>query len=108
MAEAASPVRTTSVRPINPASYVEWGAVMAGAIAASAISFVLLTAGAAIGLSLLSPYPSQSYGKAAATVAAFWVIIVPIFSFLIGGYIAGRMRAAWDPVDAEEVAFRDG
>ena len=37
-------------------SYVEWGAVFAGALAASAISFVLLTAGAAIGLSLVSPY----------------------------------------------------
>ena len=32
----------------------EWGAVFAGALAASAISFVLLTAGASIGLSLIS------------------------------------------------------
>ena len=44
-------------------SYVEWGAVFAGALAASAISFVLLTAGASIGLSLISPYAGKSYCK---------------------------------------------
>jgi hypothetical protein len=88
-------------------NYVEWGPVLAGAVTASAISFVLLTAGAAIGLSLLSPYPSQSYGTWAATVSAFWAIFVPILSLLIGGYIAGRMRAAWSS-NAEEVQFRDG
>lgn len=88
-------------------SYVEWGPIIAGAVTASAISFVLLTAGAAIGLSLLSPYPSQSYGKWAATVSGFWAIFVPILSLLIGGYIAGRMRAAWT-WRPEEVQFRDG
>ena len=44
-------------------SYVEWGAVFAGALAASAISFVLLTAGASIGLSLISPYRRKSYAQ---------------------------------------------
>lgn len=99
MAEpSASDVRT---------NYVEWAAILAGAVAASAISFVLITAGTAIGLSLLSPYPSQSYGKWAATVAAFWAMFVPILSLLVGGYLAGRMRAAWSG-DQEEVQFRDG
>lgn len=88
-------------------NYVEWGPVLAGAVTASAISFVLLTAGTAIGLSLLSAYPSQSYGTWAATVSAFWAIFVPILSLLVGGYIAGRMRAAWSS-NPEEVQFRDG
>jgi hypothetical protein len=88
-------------------NYVEWAPILAGAVAASAISFVLFTAGAAIGLSLLSPYPAQSYGKWAATVSAFWAIFVPIFSLLVGGYLAGRMRAAWS-ANQDEVQFRDG
>jgi hypothetical protein len=88
-------------------NYVEWGPVLAGAVSASAISFVLFTAGGAIGLSLLSPYPNQSYGKSAATLAAFWTIVVPIFSLLIGGYLAGRMRAAWS-ANPDEREFRDG
>lgn len=98
MAELTSDVRT---------NYVEWGPVIAGAIAAAAISFVLFTAGSAVGLSLLSPYPSRSYGTWAATLAAFWAIFVPILSLLIGGYIAGRMRAAWG-ASSDEVQFRDG
>ena len=97
------------VAPARPGtSYVEWGAVFAGALAASAISVVLLTAGAAIGLSLVSPYESESYGRLAASVAVFWAIAVPILSFLVGGYIAGRMRSAWEASASDEVQFRDG
>jgi len=97
----ATPVRAGT-------SYVEWGAIFAGALAASAISFVLLTAGASIGLSLISPYHSESYGKVAASIAVFWSIAVPILSFLVGGYIAGRMRSAWADATSDEVQFRDG
>ena len=89
-------------------SYVEWGAVFAGALAATAISFVLLTAGGAIGLSLVSPYESESYGRLAGLLAVFWAITVPILAFLVGGYIAGRMRSAWDAAASDEVQFRDG
>lgn len=89
-------------------SYVEWGAVFAGAIVASAISFVLLTAGAAIGLSLISPYGHESYSKTAASLAVFWSVAVPILAFLAGGYIAGRMRVAWADASHDEVQFRDG
>jgi hypothetical protein len=101
MVDVATPARAGT-------SYVEWGAIFAGALAASAISFVLLTAGAAIGLSLISPYYTESYGKAAASVAVFWSVVVPILAFLVGGYIAGRMRAAWENATSEEVQFRDG
>lgn len=89
-------------------SYVEWGAVIAGAVLAAGVSFVLLTFGAAIGLSLISPYASQSYGRSATSVAALWGLIVPIFSLLIGGYVTGRLRASWDAADEAEVEFRDG
>ena len=89
-------------------SYVEWGPIVAGAVAAAALSFVLLTAGAAIGLSLVSPYPSQSYGKFAATLATGWALVVTIGCFLVGGYIAGRMRMTWGEGNPIEVEFRDG
>ena len=89
-------------------SYVEWSAVFAGAVVASAISFVLLTAAAAIGLSLVSPYESESYGRLAVSLAVFWSIAVPILAFLAGGYIAGRVRSAWSDPAKDEVQFRDG
>lgn len=89
-------------------SYMEWGPIVAGAVAAAALSFVLLTAGAAVGLSLVSPYPSQSYGKSAATLATGWALATTIGSFLVGGYIAGRLRRTWPDANAQEVEFRDG
>lgn len=97
----ATPARTG-------ASYVEWSAVIAGAIAASAISFVLLTAGGTVGLSLISPYSAESYSKTAATLAVFWSVMVPILSFLVGGYLAGRLRSAWPDANTYETQFRDG
>jgi hypothetical protein len=89
-------------------SYVEWAPIFAGAVAAAALSFVLLTAGAAVGLSLVSPYPSQSYGKSAASLATGWALATTIGSFLVGGYIAGRLRRTWPDANAQEVEFRDG
>jgi hypothetical protein len=101
MVDVVTPVRSGT-------SYVEWSAVFAGAVVASALSFVLLTAGGAIGLSLVSPYESESYGRLAASLAVFWSIAVPILSFLSGGYIAGRMRSVWADATNDEVQFRDG
>src|SRR5262245_38906779 len=97
-------VVTTPVRATGT-SYVEWSPVFAGALAASALSFVLLTAGGAIGLSLISPYAAESYTKTAVWIAVFWSVAVPILAFLIGGYIAGRLRAAWGEASLEEVQF---
>jgi len=96
---AAQPPRVAS-------SYVDWGAIIAGAVIAAAVSFVLLTAGAAIGLSLVSPYPSQSFGGYAAAVGVFWTVSASILAFLVGGYTAGRLRAGWERPDESE--FRDG
>jgi hypothetical protein len=89
-------------------SPVEWSPVFAGALAAAALSSVLLTAGASLGLSLISAYPVQSYAKSAGTIAAAWSLIVTIGSFMLGGYIAGRLRSSWREGGPDEVAFRDG
>ena len=89
-------------------SHVEWGPVFAGALAAAALSFVLLSAAASLGLSLISAYPGHSYAKTGGTLAALWSLVVTIGSFLLGGYIAGRLRSSWREASADEVAFRDG
>lgn len=88
---------------------VEWGAVLAGALTAAAISLVLYSFGSAIGLSLVSPWPNSGLpAKLVAALAAFWAMVSQIGSFLVGGYIAGRMRSRWSGAPAHEVEFRDG
>ena len=59
---------TRSAPQVGAQSYVEWGAVFAGASVALAASLVLLTFGAAIGLSSVSPYTSTATGLKAVGV----------------------------------------
>ena len=89
-------------------SFVEWGAVLAGAVLAAAISFVLLTFGAAIGLSATSPWPNSGLSaKVVASLAVFWAMAQQIGSIMLGGYVAGRMRSRWHE-PGHEAEFRDG
>jgi cytochrome bd-type quinol oxidase subunit 2 len=82
--------------------------VLAGAVLAAAISLVLLTFGAAIGLSATSPWPNSGVSaKVIASVAVFWAMAQQIGAFMAGGYIAGRMRSRWHET-GHEVEFRDG
>jgi len=93
----------------TPARSVQWGAVILGALGATAISMVLLTFGAGIGLSATSaqPYAGAS-AKAIAVISALYVAIVLVGSFGLGGYVTGRMRSLSAPEDIAESDFRDG
>jgi hypothetical protein len=78
----------------RPAGFVEWSAILAGALAAAPIAFVLYSFGSTIGLSLVSPWPNSGLpAKAVAALAVFWAMASQIGSFLAGGYIASRMRS---------------
>jgi hypothetical protein len=95
--------------PVPQASYIEWSPVIAGAIGASAISFLLLTFGGAVGLTLTSPWPNEGVPAWAILFAvAWWSVMVQIGSFFAGGYLAGRMRTRWADATLHEVRFRDG
>ena len=84
---------SSSATPTIGVSFVEWGAVIAGAVLAAAISFVLLTFGAAIGLSATSPWPNSGISaKVIASLAVFWAMVQQIGAYMAGGYVAGRMR----------------
>jgi hypothetical protein len=106
---ASAPAAASGIALTGKTSFVEWPAVLAGAVLAGAISFVLLTFGTSIGMSLTSPWPGSGLSaKMVAAIAVFWVMIQQIGAFLAGGYVAGRMRARWSEVSDDEVEFRDG
>jgi hypothetical protein len=89
--------------------YISWGAVIAGAIAASALTFVLITFGAAIGLAIASPSATwRDTSVALALLSGLWLLLTAIASFALGGYLAGRLRATGDSTTADEVELRDG
>jgi len=56
--------------------YISWGAVIAGAIAASALTFVLITFGAAIGLAIASPSATwRDTSVALALLSGLWLLL---------------------------------
>jgi hypothetical protein len=89
-------------------SAVSWGAIIAGAVAASAITVVLSLLGSGIGLSMASPFSAQGASLTTfAITTAIWLIVVQWASAAFGGYIAGRLRTKWTGVNRDEVFFRD-
>jgi hypothetical protein len=87
---------------------VSWAAVIAGAVGAAVLSLVLMLLGTGIGFSAVSPWSNQ--GVSATTVgvsAIIWMTVVQILSSLLGGYLAGRLRANWVSLHSHEAYFRD-
>jgi hypothetical protein len=90
-------------------SAVDWGAIIAGGVLAVAISFILLTFGSAIGLSLSSPYSGEGRSLAFLGAASgLWVVWVQVSSFMAGAYLAGRLRRRLPDATVHEVEVRDG
>jgi hypothetical protein len=89
--------------------YLHWGPILAGAVVAAALSFVLLSFGSAIGLAVASPSSSwRDTSSALALLGGLWLLLTSLASFGLGGYLAGRLRASWSAAVPEEVEFRDG
>jgi hypothetical protein len=92
----------------NSQSAVAWPAVIAGGVAAVAITVLLVALGTGIGLSSISPWTSSNPSATTFTLlAAGWLIIVQWLSSGLGGYLAGRLRTKWTALHTDEVFFRD-
>jgi hypothetical protein len=92
----------------SPVTGVSWPSIIAGAVAAYAMTLVLLAFGTGLGLSAISPWVGS--GVSATTfkiTTGLYLIVIAMISSSIGGYLAGRLRTAWEGVHADEVYFRD-
>lgn len=87
-------------------SGVSWGAIIAGAAAAAALSIVLYLLGSGLGFSAMSPYEDNS-AVALGIGAILWLSFTQLASSALGGYLAGRLRVKWASIHSDEVYFRD-
>ncbi|MBY0610849.1 MAG: hypothetical protein K2P80_01565 [Beijerinckiaceae bacterium] len=93
----------------KPISSVDWAAIFAGGVVAAAISTLMTTFGAAIGLSATSPFSGQGLSARAIGIAtAIWVLWVAVSSFMVGGYLSGRLRRRSHDASEHESDVRDG
>jgi hypothetical protein len=102
--QTAAPVAAASSGP----SAVSWGAVIAGAVVASAVSLLLLVLAAGLNLASFS-LPPLRHGSAVAVtaLAAITLIVTQWIASAVGGYLTGRLRTRWVGTHTHEVFFRD-
>ena len=71
--------------------YLEWGPVIAGAIAASALALVLHAFALAIGLSVSSTAPTwRDASFALFLLSGLYVVLAALASYGLGGYLCVR------------------
>ena len=99
---------TTPVSAMSPAAgYIYWPAIIAGALAATAVSFILYTFAVGLGLAVASPTPSWRDGSVAlGLLSGLYILLTTVASFGFGGYVTGLLRSPWSAGGEHE--FRDG
>ena len=110
MADSRTEAKVAATAPLTEqqGSYVDWPAIIAGGVVASAIAAVFTAFGAALGLSTLSPFQNEGLGIWGVIIFGLWMLLTLIASYAAGGYIAGRMRRRMDFAGPDEVRIRDG
>lgn len=99
--DVAAPVESSS-------SAVNWGPIIAGAFAASTLTFILMLVGSGLGLTMVSPWSNESASVTTFAVStAIWLVIVQWLSSGLGGYLTGRLRTKWVGIHTDETFFRD-
>src|ERR1700712_4462103 len=83
--------------------YLQWSPILLGAFAATALSFVLVTFGASVGLGVTSAAPTWRDASAALWIlSGIYLILQAILSFGLGGYVTGRVRTSVAPGPVEQ------
>lgn len=97
------------VAPIDHGrSGLSWGSIIGGALATIAISLILASLAAGLGLTSFSVYAGNNAKTATYGISAgLALLVIQWLSAGFGGYIAGRTRARWSALHTHESGFRD-
>ena len=107
--EPLAPYATTGNETVESTkSAVSWGAIVAGAVVAAAVSLILLALASGLGLASVSPWPNSGASLTTFSVmTAIGLIVVQWVASGFGGYVTGRLRTKWTGTHTHEVFFRD-
>ena len=93
--------------PELESSALTWRSILAGAVAAAALTLVLLTS-ASLGLSAASPWSDSGVSARTFQIATgLYLVVTALISSTVGGYLNGRLRTKWKGIHSYEVQFRD-
>lgn len=89
-------------------SYVDWPAIFAGTAIASGSMAVLTAFAGGLGLNAISADNGGEISTTWLVVTGLFVILSMVASYMLGGYITGRMRRPAGSADRNELTTRDG
>lgn len=101
-------LRETAAGAGHDRGYVDFGAIVAGAVIAAGTTVVLGTFIAGLGLGTFSVGEDGGISVFGLVMTALVSVISLVATYMLGGYIAGRMRRRSDDAGPEEVGTRDG
>ncbi len=94
---------------VRPQPFIDWRAIIGGALIAAGVSFTLLAFGSGIGLSVVSTAPTwRDSSPWLWLLSGLFLIFVALCSFGFGGYAVGRMGFPARLAAGVESKFRDG
>ena len=109
MSNMISPSEPRILPEIADRYYFCWTPAVVGAIIAAALSSVLLSFAAAVGLAVASPSSTwRDTSWVLSLLGGLWLLLTALASFGLGGYVTGRLRVGWASGSVHEVEFRDG
>ncbi|NWJ27511.1 hypothetical protein [Rhizobium sp. RM] len=101
-------IDSTDIDKSPTRSYVDWPAIFAGAVIASGAMAVLTAFASGLGLSSISVDEGGDVSSFWLIITGLFVIISMVACYMLGGYIAGRMRRPAGSTDRDELTTRDG
>ena len=108
MEQAMRPVGVVEEIEEPSVAGISWAAVVAGATGSCALTLVLLSLGAGLGFSVVSPWSHSGVSATTFEIGTgLYFIVMAMISSALGGYLAGRLRNRWVGVESTEVHFRD-
>jgi hypothetical protein len=100
---------TPAAASTTESSYVDWPAIIAGIVFASALSVLFISFGSAVGLNFVDFNSREGAAPWLIGIgAASWFLWVQISSFMAGGYLTGRLRRRHFDSTEDESDMRDG
>ena len=88
---------------------LQWGPILAGALAACAVSSIMVTFAATVGLGVSSAAPSWRDASVALWIlSGIYLVLQALISFGCGGYLAGRCRPTYGADFSDDTESRDG
>jgi hypothetical protein len=96
-------------RPVDDRWTLQWTPIVAGALIACAVSFIMISFGATVGLGVSSAAPTWRDASVALWVlSGIYLILQALISFGCGGYLTGRCRLPYGGIISEATEKRDG